>query len=148
EQEPLGILGADAALGEMHMNDRDLDVRLCLLRNGEIGYETGAQEKNERGNGEPGVIDGIINEAGHVSARPDAGIKAAASLLRDRGQLVDPDRLDLLAFAHEILALHDYPRATGKTRHPHGRLLVLDDSDRCELNNVLGAHQAHAKLAI
>ena len=40
------------------------------------------------------------------------------------------DGLDLLALAHEILALHDQARAVGKPADPHEGLIVLDDRDR------------------
>ncbi len=40
QQQPLGVLRADAALGELHVDDRNLDVRLRLLRDRHIGNET------------------------------------------------------------------------------------------------------------
>jgi hypothetical protein len=37
QQQPLGILRADAALGELHVDDRNPDVRLRFLRDRDIG---------------------------------------------------------------------------------------------------------------
>src|SRR3974377_2337842 len=68
-------------------------------------------------------------------------------LLRDGGQLMRPDRLDLLALAHEILTLHDHPAAVGDPGDPHCRLLVLYHCDRRETDSVVGVDDAHAELA-
>ena len=67
QQQPLGILRADAALGELDVDDRDLDVRLGLLRDRHIGHEARAQQEEQRRDGQPRVADGVVDEAGHHS---------------------------------------------------------------------------------
>ena len=57
------------------------------------------------------------------------------------------DRLDLLAFAHEVLPLHDHARAVGDAADPHVFLLVLDDRHRHERDLVVGIDDAHAEIA-
>ena len=62
QQQPLGIFGADAALGELDVDDRDPDVGLGLLGDGDIGDEPRAQQKDERRDGESRVIDGVVDK--------------------------------------------------------------------------------------
>ena len=63
QQQPLGVLGADAPLRELHVDDRNSDVRLGFLGDRHIGQKAGAQQKNQRGDGEPRVTDGIVDES-------------------------------------------------------------------------------------
>ena len=133
QQQPLGILRADAALGELHVDDRDPDVRLGLLRDRHIGDEARAHSrKMQRRDGQPRVADGVVDEPGHrpASALSDrrkhaseasSGRRASqliASTARQRSASGARHGLDLLAFAHEILALHDHARAVGECRRP------------------------------
>ena len=62
QQQAFGIFRADAALGELDVDHRDLDVGLRLLGDGDIGDEAGAEKKDERGDGEPRVVDGVVDE--------------------------------------------------------------------------------------
>ena len=66
QQQPLRIFGADSALRQVDLDDRDLDVRFGLLGNGEIRDESRAQEKDQRGDGELRVTDGVVDKGRHV----------------------------------------------------------------------------------
>jgi hypothetical protein len=65
QQQPLGILRADTALGELHIDDGDLDVRLRLFRDRHIGDEPCQQQEDEGGDGQPRMADGVIDQPGH-----------------------------------------------------------------------------------
>ncbi len=65
QQQPLGILRADAALGELYVDDRNPDVRLRLLRDRHVRDQARAQQKQERRDGETRVTDGVVDEPGH-----------------------------------------------------------------------------------
>src|SRR6266571_9523262 len=78
---------------------------------------------------------------------PSAIRSSSSLLLRDRGELGYSHRVDRLAFAHEILSLHDHAAAVGKAGDPHEALLVLDDADRNELDRVVGVDGAQAEIA-
>src|SRR5262249_62307587 len=68
QQQPLGILRADAALGELHVDDRNPDVRLRLLRDRHVRDQARAQQKQERRDGEARVADGVVDEFRHHTA--------------------------------------------------------------------------------
>src|SRR5262249_4765708 len=79
-----------------------------------------------------------------------SAIRSSSSLvllLRDRGELGYSHRVDGLAFAHEILSLHDHAAAVGKAGDPHEALLVLDDADLSKLDRVVGVDGAQAEIA-
>src|SRR5262249_51964528 len=81
-----------------------------------------------------------VNGVGGRCCSPSA-VRSSSSLgllLRDRGELGYPHRVDGLAFAHEVLSLHDHAAAVGKAGDPHEALLVLDDADGSELDRVVG----------
>ena len=67
QQQPLRILRADAALGKLNVDDRNLDIRLGFLRDRHIGHQPRAQQEYQRRDGEPRVIDGVVDEPGHYS---------------------------------------------------------------------------------
>src|SRR5262249_22000972 len=166
QQEPLGILRADAALGELHVDDRNPDVRLRLFRDRHIGDQAGAQQKQERRDGEPRVADGVVDEPGHHTTlflngewrvaqrlRPvpyspfPIRYSLPLPLLRDRGELGYSHRVDALAFAHEVLSLHDHAAAIGKAGDPHEALLVLDYAAGSELDRGVAVDNAQAEIA-
>ncbi len=139
QQEPLGIFRADAALGELHIDDRNLDVRLGLLRDRHIGDEAGEQQEGQQSDREARVADRVIDKFRHLSS-PRLGDLAA-------GRRARRHRQDLLAFAHEILALHDDARAGGDAADPHVGLIVLDHRNGNELHRVGRIHGANAQAA-
>src|SRR5262249_15913215 len=65
QQQPLGILRADAALGKLYVDDGNPDVRLRLLRDRHVRDEGCAQQKEERRDGEARVTDGVVDEFRH-----------------------------------------------------------------------------------
>ena len=65
QQQTLGILRADAALGQLHVDNRHLDVGLGLLGDRHIGDEARDQEEGQRGERQPRVLDSEGDEAGH-----------------------------------------------------------------------------------
>src|SRR5713101_692691 len=79
QQKPFGILRADAALGKLDVDDRNLDVRLRLFRDRHIGHQARAQEEEQRRDGEPRVIDGVVDERGHHFAVAVTSAAATAS---------------------------------------------------------------------
>src|SRR5262249_25891923 len=98
QQEPLGILRADAALGELHVDDRNPDVRLRLLRNRHVRDQARAQQEEERRDGEPRVTDGVVDESRHhttLSANSETCpqrpfVPAQAGTQGPRSATVDP----------------------------------------------------------
>ena len=92
QQKAFGILRADAALRQLDVDDRDANVRLGLLRNRDISHEAGAQQEQQGDDRQPGVADGVIDEARHgcgpvsVSAARLAGVQRPArpDYLRER----------------------------------------------------------------
>jgi hypothetical protein len=65
KQQPLGILGANSALLQLHIDDRDADVRLRFLGDRHIGDESGQQQEQQRGQRQPRVVDGIFGNTSH-----------------------------------------------------------------------------------
>jgi hypothetical protein len=65
QQQPLGILRADAALRELHEDDGDADVGLRFLRDRHIGDRARDQQEHERRDRQARVTDRIVDEAGH-----------------------------------------------------------------------------------
>src|SRR5262245_22470391 len=92
---------------------------------------------------------GLANGQWGVAKRVCAQLPTRHSLplLRDRGELAYSHRVDRLAFAHEVLSLHDHAAAIGKAGDPHEALLVLDDADGSELDGVVGVDGAQAEIA-
>ena len=105
QQQALGILRADAALRELDVDDRDADVRLGLLRDRDIGHEARQQQEQQRDDRQPRVADGVVDEPGHDVACDPASVSAA------RTCSAAATGLDQIAFANEVLALHDDARA-------------------------------------
>ena len=140
-QQPLGVFRADAALGELRVDDRNLDVRLGLLRDRHIGDEARDQQEGERREGQPRVADGEVDGIGHGVIRKRSAIRMLRSFRdpthfhgsrsRDERPRLSArrglrrfafghlDRLDHLAFAHEVLARDDHARAVGDAADPH-----------------------------
>ena len=65
QQQPLGILRRDAALGELHIDDRDLDVGLGLFRDRAIGDEARQQQEDQGRDGQPRMADGVVDQFEH-----------------------------------------------------------------------------------
>ena len=65
QQQPLGIFRRDAALGELHVDDRNLDVGLGLLRDRPIGDEARQQQEDQRRDGQPRMADGVVDQLEH-----------------------------------------------------------------------------------
>src|SRR5262249_37401590 len=86
QQQPFGILRADAALGELHVDDRNLDIRLRLLRDRHIGDEPRREQEQQRRDGQPRVADGVVDELRH------AYLVVAVSAHAGPGSTVGPSR--------------------------------------------------------
>ena len=80
-----------------------------------IGHEAGQQQEDQGRDRQPRMADGVVDELEHDAAylaispggqRFGRGSAAAYGF-------------DTLAFAHEILPLHDHARAVGNARDPH-----------------------------
>ena len=68
------------------------------------------------------------------------------ALARDRGQLMGAHRIDFLAFAHEILSLHDDPAAVSETCDPHDACSSSTTVIGANSTRVVGVDGAHAEL--
>ena len=66
QDQALGILRADAPLGDIDIDDGDRDVRLGFLRDRHIGEEPGHQQEQQGGKGQAGVADGVVDRVRHV----------------------------------------------------------------------------------
>ena len=78
QQQPLGILGADAALRKLRVEDRNLDVRLRFHGDRAIGDERHQQQEYQGRDRQPRVADGVFDEFGHgvvscAAQRPSCG---------------------------------------------------------------------------
>jgi hypothetical protein len=69
EQQTLGILRADPALGELDVDDGNLNVRLGLLWDRQVGAEPGNQQERQRRDREARMIDGVVDEPRHLPPR-------------------------------------------------------------------------------
>jgi hypothetical protein len=65
QDQPFRILRADAALGDVDVDDRDGDVRLRLLGNGEVCRKAGHEQEQQRGDRQPRVVDRVIDRIEH-----------------------------------------------------------------------------------
>ena len=65
QQQTLGILRADPALGQLHIDNRHLDVGFCFFRDRLIGGEPGNQKKNQQSECQPCMGDRIIDQGFH-----------------------------------------------------------------------------------
>ncbi len=65
KDQPLGVLRADAALRDVDVDDRDGDVRLRLLGDGEIGGKARHQQEEERREGQPRMADRVVDGVEH-----------------------------------------------------------------------------------
>ena len=65
QDQPLGVLRADAALRDVDIDDRDRDVRLGLLRDRDIGDEARHQQEEQDGDRQPRVIDRVVDRIAH-----------------------------------------------------------------------------------
>ena len=66
QQQPLGILRADAALGELHEDDRDADVGFRFLRDRHIGDGARDQQEHQRRDRQPCMADGVVDKTEHL----------------------------------------------------------------------------------
>ena len=62
QQQPLRILRRDALIGQAHIDDRDLDVGLGLLRDRLVGERPGDQEEDQDREGQPRIADGEADD--------------------------------------------------------------------------------------
>ena len=66
QDEPLGVFRADAALRDVHVDDRDRHVGLGFLRNRDIGDEARRQQEDQDGDRQPRMADRVIDGIAHV----------------------------------------------------------------------------------
>src|SRR5215204_719882 len=83
QDQPLGVLRADAALGDVDVNDRNLDVRFRFLWNRDVGGQSRDEQEQQRRQRQPGMRNRVINRVLHGRApakvAPPAGTGSTVS---------------------------------------------------------------------
>ena len=79
QDEPLGILRADAALRDVARRRSGRDVRLGLLRDSQIGGEARHQQEEQRRDGQPRVADRVVDGIAHDLSLASVGLRISRS---------------------------------------------------------------------
>src|SRR5262249_32400000 len=79
DEEPLRVLRRNATLGELDIDDRDLDVGRGFLWDADLGRQARDHQEGEDGDRQPGMADREIDDAPHAGGSAcGAGAASAA----------------------------------------------------------------------